>query len=351
MLDKFLGQRDALTPLITAIQAHRVTGKPMPHALFLGRPGTGKTTLAKVLADELNVPFVTVHAPSIRDAHGVKERDQMAKHIQDAKGGILHVDEIHALSRTLAEDMYRVIDEGLMTVSRKEVVTAYKVAPMWITAEDQLPDNMKWMWPISKVGYYSVPVAFTREGKDTATELVDVSPITVIGSTTDEALLPQAFLSRLSALTVRLRPYTKDELAQIAVRHANDLGTTIKPKAAVAIALRSRETPRRVKQLVDRTYDHAVAHGNGDHQIYADDVYETMEFLGVDEYGLEQPHRDMLNLLRVNERGLSRTSLAQQLGIPVRNMEAHWADLTRAGFVQIATRHELTEKGKEAYNG
>jgi predicted transcriptional regulator len=73
-----------------------------------------------------------------------------------------------------------------------------------------------------------------------------------------------------------------------------------------------------------------------------------MSAMGVDDLGLEQPHRDVLNILARAEKGLSRTTLAQSVGIPMRNLDTYWGDLVGLGLVQISTRHEITEKGKEA---
>lgn len=342
MLENFTGQREAITPLMVAIAASRRTGRSLPNALFLGGPGRGKTTLAKAVADELELPFVTLHGSS------TIERQSIADKIMEAKGGILFIDEIHALPRQICEDLYRVIDEGKLSVSIPKVITTWKEQAEWVEKKDDLPENSQWLW--RGPYYYMVPVATSKNSRETETILMDVGPITVLGATTDEALLPEPFYSRLSSLIVRLQPYSLMELATIAQDHATSLDMKLDDDAATLIALRSGKTPRRVKQLTERAADWVVS-------MYATDLIEgnhakdMLNMIGVDQHGLQQPHRDIMRVLSEHQNGLSRTSLAQNLRIPPRNVEHYWADLSEAGFVTIDTRHRITEEGRHAYSG
>jgi Holliday junction DNA helicase RuvB len=340
MLEQFTGQREAIAPLLLAIAACERTGRPLPNALFLGGPGRGKTTLAKAVAEDLGVPFVTLHGSS------VVERGAIADKIAEAKGGILFIDEIHRLPVQIAEDLYRVIDEGKLAVSIPKMETVWKEQAIWFDEWAALPVNARWLW--SGPGFYKVEVAGQRKTRDTETKLIDVSPITVLGATTDEALLPEPFFSRLSSLIVHLRPYSIEELADIAQTHAIELGLTLQRDSALIVASRSRSTPRLVKQLVERMVDWAVALPD-EHRITEGITLKVMDMLGIDQYGLSQPHRDILDILRKSDRGLSRTSLAQQLRIPPRNVEQYWGALSETGFVTIDTRHKITEEGRNAY--
>lgn len=333
MLDGYVGQRDRLAPLIAAIEASRKTGRPLPHMLFLGKPGTGKTELAKAVAAEMGVPFSVLHGPNVAD------RAEVGGKVMAAQGGILFVDEVHALPRAMAEDLFTLLDEGTITVQRPVVGMGWDWG--WADSEDELDPLVRHTWRGSP-GVYEMPRAV--ETSKTEPERVVVGDITVIGATTDEALLPPAFLSRLSRLTVRLRPYSLRELEEIAVGHAATLNTQLLAGAAKVVAGRSRNSPRRVKQLTERAVDVAVARRDSN-AVYDGDAKEACEALGVDAWGLEDPHRQMLRIL-AESGGVSRTSLAQRMGIPARNADLYWGELAELGMVTIGRRHEATDAGK-----
>lgn len=340
MLDNFTGQRDAIAPLLVAIASCERTGRPLPNMLLLGGPGRGKTTLARAVAADMGKPFATLHGSS------TIERQTIIDKILAAKGGILFIDEIHALPRQICEELYRVIDDGKVSVTVNKTQTVYREKAMWVDDISALPEHLHWLWH----GPYLYMMPFTTEKptRETETRLVDVSPITVLGATTDEALLPEPFYSRLSSLVVRLRPYETEELGDIAKQHANSFGLYITPEASTEVATRSRGTPRKVKQLIERMADWTIAVA-GDHLINLDIANTVLDTLGIDQYGLSKPHRDLLDVLRAAPTGLSRTSLAQQLRIPPRNVEMYWAELAEAGFVSIDTRHRITDAGRNAY--
>lgn len=340
LLNTFLGQRDAIAPLLVAIASSEATGRALPHMLFLGGPGRGKTTLARAVANDTGKPLAILHGSS------TIERQIISQKIMEAKGGVLFIDEIHALPRQISEELYRVMDEGKLSISVPVTKTAYHTQTEWFDDINLLPENMKWAW--QGPFYYTVDVAIEKPTNQTETKLVDVSPITIMGATTDEALLPEPFYSRLSSLIVRLRAYDNGELADIAQAHAETFGVWLEPMTALEVAKRSRSTPRKVKQLVERMVDWAIG-VKGERVILWETAEAVLNSMGVDDYGLSKPHRDLLQILKDAPGGLSRTSLAQQLRIPPRNVEMYWADLAEAGFVSIDTRHRITEKGTKAY--
>ena len=346
MLDNYVGQRDALAPLLAAIAASRKTGRPLPNMLFLGGPGRGKTTLAKAVAHETGQKFVTLHGSSTLERAAVTEK------ILEAEGGTLFIDEVHALPRQTAEDLYRVIDERKVTILVPKMETKWQKETFWADTVEQVPPELRWIWEGQGAGYFTAMRPYLKPTKEHETQTVEVSSITIIGATTDEALLPEPFYSRLSALTVRLREYTTEELADIASKRAEFYGMFITPRAAETVAQCSRKTPRRVEHLTDRAGNFAVMNGSpqpsGDYVIDHSHVEAALSAMGIDSLGLEEPHRAILGYLARAEKGLSRTTLAQSVGIPMRNLDTYWGDLVGLGLVEIQTRHQITERGRQA---
>lgn len=311
-----------------------MTGRPLPHCLFLGRPGTGKTQLAKALAEEVGGPFVYINSATVRDP------DAIAQAALKAVGGILLLDEVHALDRKVSESTFTLLDEGTVMVQRPIIGAGWEYR--WIETADEWPVDTPGYWNGARLYEVRVPV----ETKRTEAVPTIVGAITVIGATTDEALLPPALLSRLSRLTVRLRPYTPEELGRISIKHATDLGLHITANAERLISLRSRRTPRRVKQLTERAGDRTWA----DHRniITEDDALDALAAMGVDAEGLEEPHREMLRILVDSGGGLSRTSLANHMGLPPKGADLYFGELMAKGLVMIGRRHDVTDAGRAA---
>lgn len=325
LLDEFVGQKDRVKALQAAIASAKERNVPLPNMLLLGKPGQGKTTLAQLIAKEMDKHLVILHAASSVD------RASIADKILEAEAGILFIDEIHALDRKLCEDLYTVIDSSQMTMFAEENITVNKTEFLYIPEE--LPEGEIWHGQ----GWYVVPVVV---GQIQVPQSIELSGITIIGATTDESLLPPAFLSRLSALKVYLRDYDEVELGTIATLHADELGLTLQSKTALFLAQHSRSNPRRVKQLVERAGDRARKG-----KVSPEAAQEALTDLGVDRAGLEPPHRAMLGVLA--EGGLSRTSLGQRLGIPPKNVDHYFGDLMSQGLVRIDRKHEITDKGRQ----
>ena len=322
MLEGFVGQEDRLRALEAAINSGK-RGNKFPHSLLLGRAGTGKTTLAKMIGKELDVPVVLVHASSVDDKNNFTQR------ILDADGGILFIDEIHSLDKKMAENLYTVIDSGTL-VYNAEVPVVGTVSRA-VFSEEQLPEGMTW----HGVDNYWVP---EQIGYQTVQSHREVS-VSVIGATTDEALLSPPLLSRLSGLKVHLRTYTREELVDTIRVRTLELCVSIDDEAAEYLAKRTRGNPRRIRQLIDRVCDHS-----DDDHLSIEDAETAITNLGVDDYGLEESHREMLKILAAGS--VSRTNLGYKLGIPPRNVDHYFGELMELGLAQIGRKHEITSMGQ-----
>jgi Holliday junction DNA helicase RuvB len=334
MLAGYIGQEDRLQALHAAIIAAKATQNRLPNMLIVGKPGVGKTHLAYAIAEEMESDIITVHGPSIM------ERKNLTDKIMEAEGQILFIEEIHSLNRSLAEDLYSVIDENVITmetpVKRKATVSRY------YAEKKSLPAGFEQLW--EGAGIYTV--SDEVDSDEVTIARVPLAPLTIIGATTDEALLPEAFHSRMSSLKVFLRDYTLIELSTIGTLHADDIGIGLTGEAAMLLANRSRFNPRRMKHLVERSADVAIAVGES--EVAAGAAETALEALGVDRLGLEPPHRAILLALRDAGGSMSRTSLGQRLGIPSRNLDYYWGDLISQGLVNVDTRHRLTVDGQNA---
>lgn len=333
MLEGVIGQEDRLQALRSAILASKATGNKLPHMLFLGQTGLGKTHLARAVSNEVDRPFHVLHAPS------VVERSTLTDKIIEADGGVLFIDEIHALPRNMAEDLYTVFDDGLVTVETP--VTIRQLVAVQINDESEIPPDANIEWQGG--GFYQVPMDIPTKEVEISTVAVD---LTIIGATTDESFLPDAFLRRLSGLKVFLRSYQLIELATIARLYADDMSIGLTNEAAIYLAERSRRNPARIKHLLLRAAD--VATVAEEEEVTLEAAEAALEALGVDSQGLEPPHRAILKALRMTgTSGLSRTSLGQMLNLTPKNLDHYWGDLIEQGLVTVDTRHRITQLGTE----
>ncbi len=245
-LDECIGQENIKEKLSIAIQAARKRGEPLEHILFYGPPGLGKTTLANIIAAEMNAAIRVSSGPAI-----AKQGDVMGLLSNINTGDILFIDEIHRLSATVEEFIYPAMED-------------FKV--------DFTVDS----------GMHAKTINFP------------LKRFTLIGATTRAGLLSSPLRSRFGML-YHLEYYTVDELTEIVRRSARLLNLDCDPAALKLIAARSRSTPRIANRLLKRVRDYAQVKGTG--RLTIDIVEASLDMERIDHLGLDELDRSFLRAL------------------------------------------------------
>ena len=290
-LDQFIGQDRHVQRLRIAITSAKKQSKPLPHIAFISPPGMGKTTLAFLVAKEMGGGFIPTTGSAMRSMPEVYKR------IQGLRGGVLFVDEAHDLAR--ARDF--------------PIVSA--LLPL-------LEDF----------------VCYLPQGR------LGVQPFTIILATTHYGQLDPALRSRMG-IPYDFDPYEKRELSTIVTNLQSKLNCRIDAEAAQMIAVRSRGQPRTAVNITRECHNYAVA--GGADLIGTDQVLATCELLRIDEYGLMEDDRKILNLL--SNGPVSLSGCASYLGMDRRTFENVIEDfLFREGYITRSSRgRDITEKGME----
>jgi holliday junction DNA helicase RuvB len=242
-LEDFVGQAAVKEQLGVFIQAARGRGEALDHVLLAGPPGLGKTSLAQIIANELEVEFVATAGPAL------ERKGDVASYITALEPlSVFFVDEIHRLPRALEETFYPAMEDHRLPIT---------------------------------VG----------QGAGARVVTLDLPPFTLVGATTRTGLLTTPLRDRFG-VTHRLELYTPAELGQIVRRSAGILEVEIDDAGAEVIASRARGTPRVANRLLKRVRDFAEVRGAG--RIDAGVARDALELLEVDEEGLDRLDRDIL---------------------------------------------------------
>src|SRR4051812_11611433 len=242
-LDEFIGQPALKAQLTISIRAAQEREEALDHVLFAGPPGLGKTSLARIVAEELGVGFVQTAGPAL------ERKGDVAAFLTDLEPrSVLFVDEIHRLPRAVEETFYPAMEDG------------------------------------------QLPITFgTGPGAKMIT--LPIPAFTLIGATTRAGLLSTPLRDRFG-IQHRLDHYGPDDLAAIVARSARVLGVAVHKDGARAIAERSRGTPRVANRLLKRARDYAQIRGDG--SIDAQTAYAALDLLEVDHEGLDRLDREIL---------------------------------------------------------
>ncbi|MDE1921376.1 MAG: Holliday junction branch migration DNA helicase RuvB [Candidatus Omnitrophica bacterium] len=304
-LDDFVGQQDLVKGLRVAMAAAQKRGEPLEHTLFSGPPGLGKTSLAHIIASEMKGSITVTSGPAI-DRAG----DFIGILTNLEQGDVLFIDEIHRLSKTVEEFLYPAME------------------------------NFKIDFIVDK-GPYAKTINF------------NLKPFTLIGATTRSGLLTTPLRDRFG-IFYHLEFYGETDLGRIVMNSAQKLGVAVDQDACLALARRSRGTPRIANRLLRRCRDYAQVNAGKNH-IDLKVVNDAMSALKIDTEGLDELDRRLLTVIKTqyNKGPVGIEALAATLNEEIDTIEDVVEPyLLKAGFLRRTSRgRELTPLALEHLNG
>ncbi len=301
--DDYVGQSVLKSTLKISIEAAKKRELPLDHILFYGPPGLGKTTLASVIANEMNANIKITAAPSLE-----RPRDIIGILMTLKAGDVLFIDEIHRLNKISEEILYPAMEDFYIEMT---------------TGKTQTLKSMR----------------------------IPVPKFTLIGATTKAGSLSSPLRDRFGIIH-RLEFYTEEELTKVITRTAKILNIEIKEQGAKAIAKRSRGTPRIANRLVKRVRDYAIVKANG--IINENTANQALDILQIDKFGLDNTDRTLLDIIanKYNGGPVGLETLATALGEDSKTIEDVYEPyLVQQGFIQRTPRgRKLTPYACQCFN-
>ena len=292
-LDDYLGQEKAKEQLKIFIEAAKSRNEQPDHVLLYGPPGLGKTTLASIIANEMNVNLRITSGPAIERAG-----DLAAILTNLNENDVLFIDEIHRINRSVEEVLYSAMEDFCLDI-------------------------------------------IIGKGPSARSIRLDLPKFTLIGATTRAGMLTNPLRDRFGVIC-KLDYYTVDELAKIVVRSSEILGAEIQIGGATEIARRSRGTPRIANRLLKRVRDYAQVRADGN--ITDDVANKALELLGVDSLGLDYVDEKLLMTIIQKFRGgpVGLDTLAASIGEDRNTIEDVYEPyLLQLGFINRGPRGRI----------
>jgi holliday junction DNA helicase RuvB len=292
-LNQYIGQDKVKSNLGVFIEAARMRQETLDHVLLYGPPGLGKTTLAAVIANEMQVNLKTTSGPAIE-----RPGDLAAILTSLEPGDVLFIDEIHRLPRSIEEVLYPAMEDFCLDI-------------------------------------------VIGNGPSARSVRLDLPPFTLVGATTRAGALSAPLRDRFGVLC-RLEYYNEEQLREIVVRTSEILDTAIDGLASVELARRSRGTPRIANRLLRRVRDFAQVRGDG--EITAELAGHALELLQVDKLGLDHIDHKLLKGIIERFKGgpVGLDTIAASIGEESHTIEDVYEPyLLQIGFLQRTPRGRI----------
>lgn len=294
--DDYIGQHSVKENLKIVIEAARRRGESIEHILLYGPAGVGKTTLAYLIAREMNTNIRITSGPAIE-----RVGDLASILTNLMSGDILFIDEAHRLNKMIEEVLYPAMESRTLDI-------------------------------------------IIGKGPSARTIQLELPPFTLIAATTRVGLLSSPLRSRFG-VTFRLDFYTPQDLEKILARSAKLLNVSADPEALSLIAESSRQTPRVANRLLKRVRDYAEVHGDG--ILTKTMAREALDLLNIDPLGLEETDRKLIHAIiaKFNGGPVGLASLAAALSEELDTIEeVHEPFLMQLGFIERTPRGRLATK-------
>lgn len=298
-LKDFIGQEKTREKLEIFIESAKYRNDSLEHTLFYGPPGLGKTTLANIIANEMNANIKVITGPSIE-----KTGDLVAALTSLSKDDVLFIDEIHRLNKNIEEILYPAMEDFFIDITIKEPKTK------------------------------TIRIALPR--------------FTLIGATTKAGSLSKPLRDRFGILCP-LEYYSNGEIAQILERSSKIMNLDIEDDGISFLSKMCRATPRIANRLLRRVRDYAIVKNSG--KISLGIIKNCIDLLDINENGLDKADMELLKALKssFNSKPVGLETLAHFIGEDAQTIEDMYEPyLLKQGYISRTPRGRIiTEKGIE----